>query len=182
MMKNNKGFTLIEILIVIAIMGVLLGSASLYMGNRSKRARLRADASSLADYMTIARVRAVRDAHSWAIQFDPAHNNYKIYSSSGETPPAADDWANGNETIFRTLSLKKGVGFGSGHGLRPGASVDPPDGISFTANRVVFNPNGTSESGTVYLKNVDDDTFAISSLSTTGRIKVWKNFGGGWSN
>ncbi len=178
---NNKGFTLIESLIVISIMAITLSMAYFMMGGKDARAQLKSNARDIASHMKLARTGAIRDSRPWAIQFDPANGRYLIYKDSGETV-GSENWSDGDEIVYRTVDLNSRVSYGTDQGMRPGGTSLPGDGISFSADRVVFNRNGTSESGTVYLKSDAGDTFAISSLSTTGRVKIWRNYGGGWSN
>ena len=176
---SNKGVTLLETLIVLCLMSILAGAAYFMMGGRGARARLKSESRDIASYMKLARAGAIRDSRPWAIQFDVANRRYLIFNDSGEQV-GSENWSDGDETIYRTIDLSGQVSFGSGQGMRPGGSSLPDDGVSFSGNRVMFNPNGTSESGTVYLSNAGGDTLAVGSLATTGRIKIWFNFGSGW--
>ncbi len=176
---NNKGFTLLETLIVVSIMALTMSVAYFMMGGRGVRARLKSESRDIAGYMKLARTGAIRDGRPWAIEFDVANRRYLIFDNSGESS-GSEDWLDGDETLYRRVELPEHVHYGSGQGMRPGGTSLPGDGVSFSANRVVFNPNGTSESGTVYLSDVVGETFAVSSLATTGRVKIWTNYGAGW--
>jgi type II secretion system protein H len=178
--KRQAGVTLIELIIVIAIIGIILGIAITTIGNRSPVAQLKSDARDIVSNMQLARVNAIRDTRPWAIQFDTDNQRYLIYSNSGEEWKS-EDWTDGDETVFRNVMLNRRVNFGTNKGARPGGTMPANGSITYSANRVVFNPNGTSESGTVYLTIGSGETIAISSLSTTGRIKVWENFGNAWN-
>jgi type II secretion system protein H len=178
--KRQAGVTLIELIIVIAIIGIILGIAITTVGNRSPVAQLKSDARDIVSNMQLARVNAIRDTRPWAIQFDTDNQRYLIYSNSGEEWKS-EDWTDGDETVFRNVMLNRRVNFGTNKGARPGGTMPANGSITYSANRVVFNPNGTSESGTVYLTIGSGETIAISSLSTTGRIKVWENFGNAWN-
>ncbi len=89
-------------------------------------------------------------------------------------------WGDGDDTVFRTVSLPKNVSFGSNQGELNAVAIG--DGVSYAADRIVFKPNGMSDSGTVYLTIPSGITFAVSTLAATGRIKIWTNYGSGWSN
>jgi type II secretion system protein H len=178
--KRQAGVTLIELIIVIAIIGIILGIAITTIGNRSPVAQLKSDARDIVSNMQLARVNAIRDTRPWAIQFDTDNQRYLIYSNSGEEWKS-EDWTDGDENVFRNVMLNRRVNFGTNKGARPGGTMPANGSITYSANRVVFNPNGTSESGTVYLTIGSGETIAISSLSTTGRIKVWENFGNAWN-
>lgn len=178
---NNRGMTLIETLIVISIMAVTMSIAYFMMGGKNTRARLKTESRDIASYMKLARTGAIRDSRPWAIDFDQANRRYLIYNDSGEAL-GSEDWTDGDESVYRTVNLDDRVSYGSSQGMRPGGASLPGDGISFAGNRVVFNRNGTSMSGTVYLNGTNGETFAVSSLSTTGRVKLWSNYGSGWSD
>lgn len=178
---DDRGVTLLELLIVLVIISVSLGTAYFFMGNRGVRASLKSDTRDLISNMNLARAGAIRDSRPWALRFDTANRRYLVYSHSGEDV-GAEDWSDGDETVYRTVQLSGPVSYGSLQGMRPGATSLPGDGVSFTDDRVVFNPNGTSQSGTAYFSVPDGATMATASLSTTGRVKSWTNYGSGWTD
>lgn len=182
MINRNRqaGFTLMELIVGIAIFGILTGIAITTIGNRGPRSRLKSDTRDLVSNMQLARVNAIRDTRPWAIQFDPNNRRYLVYSNSGEDWNATPDWSDGDETVFRTVTLSQGVNFGTNQGARPGGTAPVNGTNTFSASRVTFNSNGSSESGTVYFTIPSGETFAISSLSNTGRVKTWFNYGSGW--
>ena len=53
------------------------------------------------------------------------------------------------------------------------------DGVSFSQNRIKFNPNGTCSTGTIYLHNSSGRTFAIR-LRYNGLAQVWRHDRGQW--
>jgi len=176
---SDKGFSLVEVLIVLAIMLVFTGTALPNFINLSSRARLKSAARDVVSNMQRARASAIRDRNSWALHFDTATGTYRILSGSG----GDGTWTDGNETVVDTVALAdtNGVSFGSGHGARPDEpSADLSDGVSFSNNVVVFSPDGTSASGTVYLKIDGGDTFGVGSTSAAGRVKAWYHYGNGW--
>ena len=181
---DQKGFTLIEVIIVLALFAILAAMAGYYMGGQGAKARLKSAARDLASDMILARTRAIRDTRPWAISFDQAENSYVIYSYAGENPA---DWTNGGERVFRTVSLPKNISFASNQTGLDGNPVT--DAVSYIENvdpdgddLVTFNYNGSSsESGEVYLTISTGETFCVSNLESTGRIKVQRNYGSGWS-
>ncbi len=176
-MRSSKGFSIIEMMIVIAIIGILAMIAVPDFLGLTPRARLKSAARDIVSNMQLARVKAIRDGSPWAVQFDTGDARYRVLSDKG----ADDTWNTTDDDSYKTVNLSdyKGVSFGSGHGPRPGLS-DPADGVSFGGNRAIFNSDGTSSAGTVYVKNDDGDTFAVGAASAAGRIKIWRNYGSGW--
>jgi len=177
-MRDSEGFTIVEMVIVIAIIGILIVIAVPDFLGLTPRMRLKSAARDIVSNMQLSRINAVRDNSTWAVQFDTDDAQYRVLSDDG----ADDTWNTGDDTVYKTVKLSDypGVSYGSGHGARPGDDSYPADGVSFNNNRVIFNSDGTSVSGTVYIKNDNGDTFAIGSLSAAGRIKTWRNYGSGW--
>ncbi len=165
---NNSGFTLIEMMIVIAIIGIVAAvSIPSYMSYRP-RMNLKSLSRALVGNMQYAKIQTIRDNSSWSVDFDTGGGKYEMKRPGG--------------TVYRTVSLGDypGISYGSNNVGGPGSAGSPPaDGVSFGGNGVTFNTNGSANAGTVYFKNNDGDSFAVV-VATTGRVKAWFDFGGGW--
>jgi type II secretion system protein H len=80
------GFTLVEILVVLAILGLLIGIAvPLYSGSQS-RLRLTSAAQELMQDLRLARRLAIRDATVIRLVFDPEKAGYRIQETSKTLP------------------------------------------------------------------------------------------------
>lgn len=92
----------------------------------------------------------------------------------------------GDDVLEKVVSLgdrHKGIRFGTAGGKIPTARSVPEDGVSFTGDRVEFLSMGrANKGGTVYLKNEREETFAVSLEFNNARVKLWRNYGGGWEN
>lgn len=182
---NENGFTLLEVIVVTAIMAILATTAYFTMGGKSDSARLKAAAADLVSNINLARTSAIRDTRPWAIQFSPGGNSYLVLNNCGEDYAPEDptdpvDWTDGDETTYRSVTLPPNISFGSNQGPFDATAVG--DGVTHTNNRQVFEPNGTSiGSGAVYLTTTSGKTYAIQSIGVTGMPRVWTNFGSGWS-
>ena len=53
------------------------------------------------------------------------------------------------------------------------------DGVSFSQNRIKFNPDGTCSTGTIYLHNSNGRTLAIR-IRFNGFTQLWMHDGTGW--
>jgi len=188
---GQKGFTLVEVVIVIALFAIMLTIAGYYMGGQGNKARLKSAARDLVSNMTLARVSAIRDTRPWAILFEPGNDRYIVYNYCGEDPANPVHWNDGDEAVFRSITLPQNVSFASNKdGLDGNPVADPvsyddyvdPDGNPLV-DLVIFNPDGTSsEGGKIYLTIPSGETFAVSNLRATGRIKAQRDYGSGWSD
>ena len=180
---DQAGFSLIELLIAMLIFGVLMAIAAPgFIGQRPRQELKRLTREVVSD-MQLARVSALKDSSPWVIQFDPANSAYKVLSHPGPD----NTWNTADDTVFKTVNLSDypGISFAIPAGYGEIGSEPSPgdgllDGVSFSANRAIFNSNGTTAAGTVYISNNNNDAFAIGSTSAAGRVKTWLNYGSGW--
>lgn len=184
--KNSKGFTLLELMVLVAIIGILAGLATSYLNN--SRFRLRAAARDIVSQVQNARIKALETGDTWAVQFDTSGiPSYRIMSC----PDGKWDTAEPKEHGIVYLDNYPGISFGSGHGAAPKdyGETDISDGMSAFENRFIFNPDGSTgypdnedqkSQGVVYLKTRKGETFAVGMTSAAGMIKTWINYGSGW--
>ncbi len=180
-LKQKHGFTLVEILMIVTVLSILAIVSYPTFKTQRERGRLKRAGRDIVSHMQLAKISAMRNGEAWAIQFDTSASapGYRLLGGRGDD--GVWDTADDPEEAAVLLSDYGDISFGSGHGQRPGATGSVGDGVVYgTANRLVFNSNGTSQSGTVYIKNKKGDTFAVGTIATTGRIKTWANYGAGW--
>ncbi|NDY71797.1 prepilin-type cleavage/methylation domain-containing protein [Desulfobacter hydrogenophilus] len=187
--QHNGGFTLIEMMIVIAIIGVSASMAvpnlMLWFDNLSVKSAAR----DLYSAMQEARMIAVKQNASAAIVFDTTNSCYYICSDKG----ADDDWdsagdmtGTGDNVIERSVSLlsptyKNRVQFGNGNATTPVGSTFG-DFITYPSpnNVLVVNSSGIGNAGYVYLTNPNNGTtYAVGTLSS-GLVKLLKWGGPEW--
>ncbi len=165
--NTTRGFTLTELMTVVAIMGALLAIAAINVGEYLNRTKLRRAAEEVAADIRFARWIARTSAETCSITFDVASGTYSI---------------NGT----RVTRLPSGLRFGADPTVlgRPNQPSDPPpaDGITFDSGRnrnmASFHWSGAvTPTGTVFLTN-DKETMAVT-VSLYGRPKIWHSTGGG---
>ncbi|PID73510.1 MAG: type II secretion system protein GspH [Desulfobacterales bacterium] len=179
--SDKNGFTLIEVLIVVAIVGILATLAFPSFSRAIKRGRLKNAARELYMNMQTARMRAFKEARDYAIDFDVNNNSYTVSHAGPD-----DTIGTGDDVVVTSVNLKKkyndnDIEYGSNAGSRPGLS-SPSDNTTYGGHHLEFNANGTAIAGTVYLKN-DKETFSVGTVTATGRVRLFKNYDGtasGW--
>jgi prepilin-type N-terminal cleavage/methylation domain-containing protein len=174
MMKKRRGFTTIELMVVIGIIGIAAATAIPTFTVWLPNYRLRAATNDLYANLQLAKSGAVRDHGEWAVQFDTANNSYRLWSN----------WGTADQAEVKTVALSD---YGSGVAFGPGnATDDVPDGanpiiddVTYGSDVAVFNMRGTCSAGYVYLENNKNNTFAVGSLSS-GAVRMRRWSGSTW--
>ena len=165
--KKEKGFSFIEVVIAVAIIGTLLAIAIPGFTGMAPRMRLKSAARDIVSNIQLVKAQALRDRKSYTIEFDTVGGKYTV---------------NTGGIITKTVNLSEysGVTLGSGFGKAgdDNGPDDVSDGVTFDSNRITLNSDGTVNIGGVYLKDSDDMTYSVICLSAAGGVKTLKNSNG----
>jgi len=190
--KNNNGVTLIELLIVIAIVSILAGIGIPQYGRFLAKNRVRSAANDLLQNMRLARTMAIKENRNYLITFNEGGaNSYSIgFDGDGndKLTDIADGYGEGNiRTVDLSVSYGVDVIFGTGAIEGPDERDTCPACIDIGAStfafggtagpvRQEFNPDGTiSFTGSVFLMhNTRGFTYMLRISNQAGKIDLWK--------
>jgi type IV fimbrial biogenesis protein FimT len=135
-MHKRSGFTLIEILVVLAVVGILLGLGIPALMSYGDSTGVRATAKQIMADMWLARQKAIATSTPHSIVFDQGQNSYSVFEDDGGGLPGNE--GNGvidaGELVVRTRELDKGYEFSD-------IDLDP-------TGTVIFVPKGMLKNGT----------------------------------
>lgn len=161
---NARGFTILEVLLVLSIIGIMSVLAVSDISAFTDRFYLQSTARQISTDLREIKILSTIERSNYTVIFDTANNSYDLPG--------------------RRLKLPDGIRFGFSDGVLgpPGNPVDIPDtdGVTFPSDRISFYPQGSNSIGTIYITNDRNVTMAIS-LSISGRIKIWRWNGERWS-
>jgi prepilin-type N-terminal cleavage/methylation domain-containing protein len=148
MKSNKRGVTLIELVVVFAIIAIGAALVIPNVGAWLPNYRLRTATRDIVSIMRVAQMRAVSNNLSYRVSFDTGARTYILqYDSTG-----GGSWTDDGKAAT----------------LPNGTRMDPAP----TNNPITFSPNSSSSGGTVTVKNTKNSERRITVLPSTGRITI----------
>jgi prepilin-type N-terminal cleavage/methylation domain-containing protein len=184
---NQKGFQLIELIAVLAILACLLGLGAPPLLRSSGDLRLRLAAGELVGVLRLARSYAVRHSLNVAVKFRTAKNGevtFTLYRDGDGDGVLNRDIDSGADPEVvppqRLTQLGRGLGFGfppgppppdPGSPQRPLDNLDDP--IRFNQSDLAsFSPLGTATPGSLYLTDSVKRLAVVRVFNRTGKVRV----------
>ena len=174
--RGYQGFTLLEVMITVIILGVLSSIAVPAFLVWLPDYRLRSAASDLYSNMQLAKMMAIGSNKKCWMIFDPdGSGSYEIRGPDG-TPEKRVD--------FLDYDPDGNIGYGRGNATRNATTSGGPiqeDFISYRYNKATFNPCGMGSFGYVYLSNDRGTAYAVGTwFAGVIVLKKWNDTINSW--
>lgn len=148
------GFTLVEMLVVLAIIGMLMGISLPFTSSFGKGLKIKTTARAIAGVLRVAKSNAVTLRKNYSVVFDVKKDEYWIEDASGQV-------------YEKKYSLPASIKFE----VKDNKEADP---VTFKDDKATFNPSGGMEEsgGSVTFTDKQGDSRTISVIGSTGKISV----------
>lgn len=177
--KDNKGFSLIELMIVIVIVGILAGFGMPEYGRYVAKSRVRSAATELIQNMRMIRTMAIKENRTYIVTFNTGTNTYTMGfdgdSDNSLGNPIQDFYGSGPVRVIN-VPIEYGLDIVLG---AANFVINPPNG----PNGVVINDqaifrfmadSSASPNGMVYFQdNMRAYTFCVELANTAGMTNMF---------
>ena len=180
--SRDAGFTIVELVAVVAVAVVLAGVAMPASATAVDRGRVRAAAAFIASRFRLARVEAVNRVSNVGVVFDLVNGRWQIRACRDGTGNGLrrTDIATGTDPCFdgphEFSAMFPGVDIAVDP-LLVGPAGEPgnPDPVRFgTPDIASFSPTGSCTSGSLFLRSAKGQQFAVRISGANGRLRVFR--------
>lgn len=180
---GSRGFSLVEMLVVVAVIGLMVSTTLPAFHSMRRRNAVRAAAGEIRGIFHVARSRAIARGSNTGLKFVQAAGtwSFAMYDDGDGDGVRNDDITSGVDRRFgkvRSVIADTSI---AAIGLPPNIAVKDPDGetLAAGANPVrfgnssicSFSPAGESTSGTIYLTDTTGVLWAVRVFGTTAKIR-----------
>lgn len=184
---NQKGFQLVELIVSLAVMGLVLALGAPPLIRTSADLRLHLAAQDLVSVLRLTRTYAMRYSANVAVKFRTAKDGtvtFALYQDGDGDGVLNRDIDTGVDPQVKPPRRMAHLGRGFGFGFPPGPPPRDPgsprqlmdrldDPIRFNQSDLAsFGPLGTATPGTLYLTDRQSRLTAVRVTSRTGRVRV----------
>ncbi len=182
-MRSEKGFTLIDLLIAIAIIGLTTAIAVPQWQSLRRRAAVGAAAREIHSIFRLARSRAIARGANAGVKFTRGAYDwqYTIYDDGDGDGVRNDDIRKGiDRRVSGPLSMIRGrelasISIPDSVRVDPGGAAMPPGAspVRFGTSTICsFSPLGESTPGTIYLADAAGLAYAVRIFGGSARVRT----------
>ena len=175
---DNKGVSLIELLLVLVIIGILAGFGLPEYGRFAAKNRVRSAATELMQIMRMTRTMAIKENRTYLITLNPATNTYRIGFDTDENnslQDAADVYGQGP---VRTIAVQNEHGSNVVLG-ELNFTIAPPNGpngvaIGGQSSFSFMSDSSSSPNGMIYFQDSTRAfTYCVELANTAGKTNLF---------
>ncbi|MCX8119131.1 MAG: GspH/FimT family pseudopilin [Desulfobacterota bacterium] len=159
---KTRGFSLLELIVVLFILGLSIGLIAPSFSRVSKSAELKATARKLSSLLRNSRSEAVLRGEIQRILFDLPSKTVKVQSFKPEA--LEEEGTKEGPSQVRTFMIPAWIQIRE---VKTSAGQFPPEEPA-----IEFYPNGSSSGGSFLLEGDDQRPFRIEVHSITGAVKI----------
>jgi len=157
LIETRKGFTVMEMLVVLAVIALLLGVSIPFFSGFTKGTKLKTAAKDVSAVLNTARSLAITHRKNYSVNFDNSSYPHPYYITDES-----------DQLYGKRYSLPSSIRF-----YRPS---EPESPSTFDSGKATFSSTGglTGSAGSVWLADKRGDFRRITVSNTTGRVKIDK--------
>jgi prepilin-type N-terminal cleavage/methylation domain-containing protein len=169
---KRKGFSLIELLVVVTIMGILMAIAAANYGAIIGRSRVKGAADKISRELLSSRERAFSRGQVVSVVFGTTAAGGLKLTVAGEPEMVYDD--------CRVGLVSTGAPTSKAPNCSTSAGAPPAGGIDFASNTCQFVPQGVGSAGAVYIKSINDKIQYAVGINANGKVGKFLWTGSAW--
>jgi prepilin-type N-terminal cleavage/methylation domain-containing protein len=183
-MRRTDGFTLIEMMLVVVLIGIVAGMAVPITAGFLTTARSDSTGIEVNSWLETARARAVAERRNFEVTFDTSTSHVKIQRVDQTDPEV-------KKTTILDRELPEGMKFvkfsasdtPDKFGYGAAIDIDGPSPYMFTSEGSWLDANGDPSNGTItFGKSGQNQTArAITIFGASGLTRRWKLTGSAWT-
>ncbi len=154
MIMKKQGFTLVEMLVVLAVIALILSLSIPFTSGFGKGLRLKTSARAILGTLRVAKSNAITYREKYIVFFDKDNEAYWIEDNEGRL-------------FERKRDLPPSIKFKN-------PDSEDTDPITFEDDKVVFYSTGAIEggSGSITISDKQGNSKTISIIGSTGKIRI----------